>query len=259
MGDGEFQDSSSDEECSGGRATRPVKRNMTASKQSTPRQETSFDHKWKGVMTNKETLPEFTQEEVLRGFGVMMARLSHLEEAQRRDRTRILFLETERKALKESMFKLDSGVQESFSGCAQLPGAPRYESVMDGADADPREMTVHELKCVEIQLRRLRPGGKRAEECSKIMASAADANGLVTWDITALCSRKQWQLFYYLFFGRVEVNPSHSERTDAHARALEITRSVRSIEISSELHKKGTEDDSSDCEYDCEYYAQSDA
>ena len=212
--------------------------------------ETSFDHKWRAVMTGGAALPEFTQEEMLRGFGVVMARLSHLEEAQRRDRLRILFLETERKALHDSMAKLDTGVQESFQGCAQLPGAPRYESVIDGADTNPRLMTIHELKCLEIQLRRLKSDGKRAEQCSKIMAAAADSNGVVTWDVVKLPTRKQWQLFYYLFFGRVEVKETLTERAEAQVRALNVARPLQNIQIASGMRKKGTEEDSSD--YDVE-------
>jgi len=110
MSDDDFRDSSDDE---GESRRRPrSKKSVGGPKMAASGKcETSFDHKWRAVMTGGAALPEFTQEEMLRGFGVVMARLSHLEEAQRRDRLRILFLETERKALHDSMAKLDTGVQ----------------------------------------------------------------------------------------------------------------------------------------------------
>ena len=250
MSDDDVFRDSSDDDAEPRRRFRPKMSSVCPKMATNAKCETSFDHKWKAVMTAAVVLPEFTQEELLRGFGVVMARLSHLEEAQRRDRLRILFLETERNALRDSMAKLDTGVQESFKDCAQLPGAPRYESVVDGVDTNPRLMTIHELKCLDTQLRRLKPNGKRAEQCSKIMAAAADSNGVVTWDVVKLPTRKQWQLFYYIFFGRVEVKETLTERAEAQVRALDVARPLQNIQIATDLRKHGTEEDLSDYDVD---------
>ena len=231
----------------------PAKRLASKPSQSTTQSKcgTSFDYKWKAVMTNETTLPDFTKDEILRGFGVLMARLSHLEEAQRRDRGRILYLETERQTHLSMISDMDKRVQASLQGCAQLPGAPAYESVIDTCDVDPRAMTIHELKCVDDRLRKLRPDGKQAEECSKIMGSAVDAHGVVTWDVTSLPARKQWQLFYYLFFRKVQINASLTERAAAQVQSVHLACPLKRVEISSEPHKQAAdaEEDSSDFEY----------
>lgn len=207
--------------------------------------ETEFDLKWKKVMHNEAVLPHFSQTEVLRGFGVLMSRLSHLEEAQRRDRQRILFLEVERRTLATQLAEADARFQSSFEGCARLPGAPSYESVIDTADTEPRAMTIHELKYMEERLRKVKTGGKRSEECSKIMGATIN-DGVITWDIKGLPCRKQWQLFYYLFFQKVEVRSGTSLTERATSQARSVQEHPHAVKIAPSTRQQETSENSSD-------------
>jgi hypothetical protein len=70
----------------------------------------SFAKKWEDVEKDSATLPCFTQEEILRGIGVVLRRTRHTEQALERERLRVDRLVSENAALKQRVKELQGVV-----------------------------------------------------------------------------------------------------------------------------------------------------
>ena len=195
-----------------------------------------FDPKWKGVLNgdNPEDFPHITSADAVRAMGVLMARMEHLEKCARDDRKQIEFLQTERRNHMHQIQLMDATIKAGFDNCYRLPEVPPHELIMDKTKAEPRDMVLPEKKRLELALRKLKDGGKRAEEVSRIAGVVPDVNQHVKWELPKWSPRTKWQVYYYLRFSAVRKRIRLPDRAQQTQDAITAAGGIVSSEVDSE-------------------------
>lgn len=163
----------------------------------------------------QESLPPMNAEQLLRGMGVLLNRLSHTEEARRVDRLIINELRGEVQNLKRKLTEVDDVLTNASKNALYCKEAPRFEGLHM---REPREMSIPELKLLQEACERLRDNDKRLPGVARILGTVPDADGKISFDLNQLSATKQWQLYYYMMHKRVvrKVNPTKRSKEKQH-------------------------------------------
>jgi hypothetical protein len=155
----------------------------------------------------QESLPPMNADQLLRGMGVLMNRLTHTEEARRVDRLIINELRGEVMNLKRKLTEVDGVLTSAAENALYCKEAPRFEGLRM---KEPREMSIPELKLLQETCEGLRDNDKRLPAVARILGTPPSAEGELSFDLNQLSATKQWELFYYMVHKRVvrRVNPT---------------------------------------------------
>jgi hypothetical protein len=164
---------------------------------------------WRAIAQDprQESLPPINADQLLRGMGVLMNRLTHTEEARRVDRLIINELRGEVQNLKRKLTEVDGVLTSASENALYCKEAPRFEGLRT---REPREMSIPELKLLQESCERLRDNDKRLPGVARILGTVPNAEGEISFDLNQLSATKQWELFYYMIHKRVvrKVNPT---------------------------------------------------
>ena len=163
----------------------------------------------------QESLPALNADQLLRGLGVLMNRMSHTEEARRRDRLVINELRGEVQNLKRKLTEVDGVLTSASQNALYCKDAPHFEGLRMH---EPRTMSIPELKLLQESCERLRDNDKRLPEVARITGIVPGAQGEISFDISQLSATKQWQLYYYLMHKRIvrKANPTKRSKERQH-------------------------------------------
>jgi hypothetical protein len=189
----------------------------------------------------QESLPALNADQLLRGLGVLMNRMSHTEEARRRDRLVINELRGEVQNLKRKLTEVDGVLTSASQNALYCKDAPHFEGLRMH---EPRTMSIPELKLLQESCERLRDNDKRLPEVARITGIVPSAQGEISFDISHLSATKQWQLYYYLIHKRVvrKANPTKRGKS----RLPELAQSTGATSSSVEPWPEQSNDESND-------------
>lgn len=148
----------------------------------------------------QESLPALNADQLLRGMGVLMNRITHTEEARRVDRLIINELRSEVQNLKRKLTEVDGVLTSASENALYCKEAPRFEGLRTH---EPRTMSIPELKLLQEACERLRDNDKRLPEVARITGIVPNSDGEISFDLNQLSATKQWHLYYYMMHKRV--------------------------------------------------------
>ena len=187
----------------------------------------SFESKWESVFSGEGEAADFTSEEYLKGFAVLMRRVDHIERQRQLDRLAIEELKRENTWLRRKLAKIVTAAGTCALFCRD---APSWESLKVEAN-QPRDMSIPEAQWLQEQMEKIPKHDARLTVITRVTGIRPDAKGVLEVDLKELPSRQKWTLYYMLKHDKLIKRPKLGPRGEKKQIAIASAMSAMDMRV----------------------------